>query len=145
MSQFARDGARDWRLIQFAREIALPRVPDRDQVGQAAAVLDWVGNNVCYVFDPMGVELVQEPLLTLREGAGDCDDMTCLTASLWGALGIDAALQAVATAAPSAFDHVYGFAGIGDRWYAGDSTVRGATLGWEPPHLAKMIQNVNWD
>ena len=145
MSRFARDGARDYDLVKLARSIALPAAPDRDQVGQAAALLGWVSDSVCYVFDPQGVELVQEPRLTWQQLAGDCDDMATLLAALLGALGIDAGFRAVATEVPGQFDHVYALAGVNGKWMPADATVRGAGLGWQPPHVSSLSTGIVWD
>lgn len=61
-------------------------------VGYMAEVFEWVRGNVRYVPDPVGIEYVQSPQETLEVGAGDCEDMAILVASLYEAVGIPARL-----------------------------------------------------
>lgn len=84
------------------------------------AFLAALGQNLAYVEDPTTtrtLDRVQYPVETLREGGGDCEDLTVFLASSLMAVGIDAAVvdvrpvlpaeAAAPTAAPDAIGHVF--------------------------------------
>src|SRR5579885_1383644 len=51
------------------------------------ALQHWVRDNVVYVPDPRGVELLQTPPRTLQLMTGDCDDKSILLATLLETVG----------------------------------------------------------
>lgn len=57
-------------------------------VCQAKSMYLFVRNNIRYVPDPRGTEYISDPLSTLKDGGGDCDDQALLLANLLGAIGI---------------------------------------------------------
>jgi len=60
-----------------------------DELRKAAALLDFVSNDIYYVSDPDdGLEHVKDPLTTLIAGAGDCEDQTLLLCSLLESVGV---------------------------------------------------------
>lgn len=64
--------------------------PSRDWKNYAAElenVFNRLRRVVTYRRDPFQVEWVQSPWRTLEMGAGDCDDMSVLIASIMGSLG----------------------------------------------------------
>lgn len=63
------------------------RVQPRDRVGEAQAIQDWINREIDYRWDPIGTEWIQYPEVTLRERAGDCDDMAILAGALLQSLG----------------------------------------------------------
>jgi len=71
----------DPRLATLAVDIfRAAGVQPRDYVGQAAALLAWVQENIYYVNEPD--ERLQDPEYTLRVRYGDCDDMAILLYAL---------------------------------------------------------------
>lgn len=101
---------------ETARRI-VARVAERDQVTQAKVIRGWAKAHYRYVADPVHVDLQATPAYLLqhieRDGyvMGDCDDAATLTAALVTAVGIPAALQAVAfNRADAPFTHVFTWA-----------------------------------
>ena len=81
----AEQRGRDPRIRQLAFTILRQsRVDQRQYQKQAAALLKWVQYAIAYVNEPG--EQIQDPLLTLRLKAGDCDDMAIMLASLYEAI-----------------------------------------------------------
>jgi transglutaminase-like putative cysteine protease len=86
---FLRDVATKAGLDPRIRDIALSTlrqagVEGRDYEKQAGALLAWVQQNILYVNEPG--EIIQDPLYTIRQRAGDCDDASTLLASLYEAI-----------------------------------------------------------
>ena len=62
---------------------------------EAETVRAWVRREIEYRNDPFGHELIQDPIVTLEQRAGDCDDMTILSGCLLRAIGHDCQACAV--------------------------------------------------
>lgn len=58
------------------------QVQPRDYVSELAAIFYAVSRRVRYVRDPINVELVAHPALTVANRHGDCDDMATTLASM---------------------------------------------------------------
>lgn len=80
------------------RNLAIQLIlPFADQYGgwnyyQAAALFDYVKENIKYVYDPIGFEYIANPAETVNVGAGDCEGQAILLASLCVSVGIPARL-----------------------------------------------------
>ena len=98
---------------------------------QAQAIQSWVHNNIEYRRDPVDVELVQTPQVTLQLKAGDCDDQAVLTAALLQATGHPTQFVAVGLNG-GPLSHVLTQTLIGTSWVAVETIERKA-LGWMPP------------
>lgn len=86
MARLARDGSHTYPIRNLATTI-VKSVPSKQVRAELAALYRWVRDHVRYRFDPVGLEWVQSPERTIKEEAGDCDDMATLLAALAGALG----------------------------------------------------------
>lgn len=53
-----------------------------DYAGEILACYYWVCQNIRYMRDPHQVELVKEPIVTLRTRAADCDEIATLLAAM---------------------------------------------------------------
>lgn len=111
------------------------------QAGTARAEVErvqtWVQKNIRYVLDPVQIELLQAPEVTLMRRQGDCDDQSALTCALLTALGYECRLVAVGFA-PGAFAHVYTEVRVGNEWLACE-TIKPWPLGKSPDGVkAKM-------
>jgi transglutaminase-like putative cysteine protease len=76
---------------QLIRETAISIVrfcTEKSLACEAAALCDWVRDNIRYVRDVVDVETVSTPQKTLQMGAGDCDDKSTLLAALCESIGI---------------------------------------------------------
>lgn len=59
----------------------------KDFAGEAQRLNDYVRDEIRYVGDINGVEVIHEPAILLEIGAGDCDDKATLLAALLLAIG----------------------------------------------------------
>jgi len=85
----------------------LPNRRDFDAI--AGAVYTWMNAHIQYVRDPVNVEWLQSPDVTLQKGYGDCDDHSILAASLLESIGVPSRFVIV-KANPynrSQYSHVY--------------------------------------
>lgn len=106
--------------------------PERDEIGEAAALHDYVRDHVRYVRDVHGIETLCAPAMTLQRLIGDCDDQSMLLCALAEASGYPTRLV-MAGYSTAGFEHVYcQIFAFGD-WHDCDPTERGAHFGWAPP------------
>lgn len=96
----------DWDLISLSREITR-QCNERDKLGEADALFMWLKNNIKYYHDPIEAELLQNPLITIQERAGDCDDMVILLAAMNKAIGNDIAYVTISLPGENEFSHIY--------------------------------------
>ncbi len=117
IAQLVREGIADAQVRRLALQITqgvtphpTTGLPDRTRFYEmAAAVYDYVSQNVAYVHDPDGVERLESARYTLSAGAGDCDAHTVLGMSLLGSLGIETRFVYVGAdpSQPEAITHIY--------------------------------------
>jgi hypothetical protein len=105
------------RILQDAR------VAGKDQVREAKAIFEWVRSHVRYQKDPVGIETVQSPVVTLRLRAGDCDDHAALVAALASAVGIPSRFRVVGATVNNLM-HIVPELFAGGRWWWADTTER---------------------
>jgi transglutaminase-like putative cysteine protease len=119
------------------REIAIHVVhaePGKFWFGEIRAIFNFVRDRVRYTLDINDIELVQDPLVTLDQGAGDCDDMCVLLASLLECVGHRCRFVALSFDGPTNYSHVIvqtKAAGEG-TWISLDPT-EDHPAGWHPP------------
>lgn len=82
----------DLNIIRLARFIVSGT---NGAAEEAESVRRWVRQEIEYRNDPSGHELIQDPIVTLHERAGDCDDMTILAGCLLRAVGHDCEAAAI--------------------------------------------------
>lgn len=108
--------------------------------GEVAALFRAVRDGIRYRRDPVNTERVQDALITLQTGAGDCDDKVTLLATALAALGWVSRFV-VQRQTGGDFDHVY-LEVLNERaneWVALDPTGDGqsgrplAEVGWRNP------------
>jgi transglutaminase-like putative cysteine protease len=109
-----------------------------DKPAEVDAWFRFVRDRIYFVDDPVGVEWLQDPRVTLFQNrAGDCDDRAVLLAAGLRAIGVPAAFKVVA-ADPrrrDTFSHVYVVARLEGRDVPLDPTYPDNTLGSEPPMI----------
>jgi hypothetical protein len=76
----------DPQFVFLARDI-VSDIRSGDHPSETEAINQWIQRNISYRGDPLGTEWLQDPRVTLQERAGDCDDMSCLAATLLQAIG----------------------------------------------------------
>lgn len=121
----------DQQVLALASRIVAP-VPPKSPYDEGSAVQDWVRGSIRYTADPVDVETLQTPLVTVSRGQGDCDDQALLVGALLRSVGYAVRYRAVALDGPGLFEHVLAEMRIGDRWY-GVETTEDEPFGWIPP------------
>lgn len=114
-------------------------LPNRDWWHEAESLFEGVRENVRYVFDPVDVEYIMTPDCLLATGAGDCDDMSVLLASLLESIGHPARFCVVGFEGPNEYEHVYVETKIGERWIPADAT-QDFPFGWAPPDPCAIMR-----
>lgn len=105
-------------------------VPDRDTRSQLEALYQWVVKNIRYLRDPVGVELVQRPEVTVKLRGGDCDDHSGLLGALAASLGLPVRFRVIGKT-PDNFRHIYPEVDISGEWLPADTTAR-RSVGYRP-------------
>jgi len=136
MRKLTREGKKN----QLIRELAVKLtrdLPQKDWMGEVAAIHNFVQNHIRYVRDVRGVETLQEPQVTLDVGSGDCDDKSILAASLLEAIGHPTRFVAMGFL-PGNYCHVTVQTRIGPNWRTVETT-EPVQLGWVPPGLRNVM------
>ena len=107
-------------------------VPSKSYLSEARALFSYVAKRVRYQKDPVGLETVQSPTVTLNLGAGDCDDHSGLVAGLAAAVGIPARFRVVGYS-PDRLVHIFPELFINGSWWPADTTEPQQGFGWRPP------------
>lgn len=148
--QLAMMRGRDPRIASLAVDIVRKaKVKPRQYKDQAAALLAWVQNpkNVYYINEPG--ERLQDPIFTIRQGWGDCDDQVLVLAALFESIRLPWKLvlggmckgRKVRFIEGDNFPrgckwaHIYLVVGTPpfkpNRWYFAETTIEGVPLGWD--------------
>lgn len=108
-------------IVAKASEL-VRRCPPKNWKCEAATLHAFVRDNVRYQQDIADVETLRTPELTLEMGAGDCDDMCILLASLLQAVGHPVRFVAVSFAPDQEYSHVFLETKIGNDWWPAECT-----------------------
>lgn len=103
----------------------------RNKAQVALSLARWVGQNIKYVYDPWGTEILQTPQVTLEYGYGDCDDMSLLLAALLMSVGIETRFRVVGRRHP---EHIFVEALVNGAWVGYDPAVT-----FKDPHPKNLI------
>ena len=126
------------KIIEFAS----------DDYSKVEKIYNFVVNNCRYVQDPVGLEFLKTPIVSLQaiesgiHPALDCDDATILIGSLIMSIGISYALRAIAF--DEEYSHVYGLFYTNEKgWTPIDFVVgkKGGFIGDEPEGVT-MIKDL---
>jgi hypothetical protein len=131
MAKLAREGSVSYPIRNLATRIT-HHVPGRSPLRELRALYEWVRANIRYRFDPVGMEWVQSPARTVKERAGDCDDMATLIAALAGSLGHKWRFRTVGDT-PTAQRHVQAQVWTGRQWLDLDPVLEPVQTTTAPP------------
>ena len=142
MAKLAREYHTDMRVHDKARELVFP-LPQKDEHAEIAAIHYFCNEVVRYVKDPVGMEWVQTPAMTLEVMQGDCDDKSTLCASLLMAIGHECRFVAVGHY-PGTYSHVYVETQIeykgGGKWIPLECTIPGWPPGVAPGGMKSYMR-----
>lgn len=110
----------DLRLVAL-QILRSAKISGRDKHGIGSAIHRFVKSRIKYVNDPVSVETVQQPEITLKLGAGDCDDQAALVAALARALGVPARFVVIG-ADRNSFRHIFPELLVDGNWLNADTT-----------------------
>lgn len=129
MAKLARAGSKSYAVIQRATSITRG-CEAKDLACRIKSIHAYVRDGIQYQLDPVDLEMVQSPEVTMQRAAGDCDDQSVLVAALLMSLGIQARFIAIGFT-PNVYEHVYTEAKCGTVWIPLETTER-VEAGWNP-------------
>lgn len=137
------DAVKDEGLERFAKQILVNNKLDSHSNPRAVAdaLYDYT-RQLTYVFDPEGsADAIGSARQTIRNGYGDCDDLSVLLATLLAMVGFKPSftLARYADTADSSFDHVYVSVDIAGERIPFDPVARTHGSGWESPRAKERI------
>lgn len=125
-------------IKQVANYIAAKSCKKSDRVCQSKALFYFVRDNVQYVPDDQFHDQLENPLITLKTGGADCEDMAVLVLALEKAIGNEAQLVFIP-------GHVYSQIRIpkykGDKWINLETTCKTCMFGELPDSSALAKKN----
>lgn len=124
------------QVRQLANDLTR-HLSQKNYVGEALAIHDFVKNKIRYVRDVRSVETLQTPEAILKNGSGDCDDKSILSACLLESLGHPTRFIAVGFK-PGSFSHVIAQTKIGNDWVTVECT-EPVKMGWFPPNVKSTL------
>ena len=136
-------GIKNQNINRLAIQI-VRSTPEFSEGPKVQAIFNWMRQNIRFVADPVGKEALRTPEETLLVGAGDCDCMTVLIATIAGTIGLPSRAMTVSTdpAEPNTYSHVYPEVLADGEWIAVDCARPDAQLGLSPNHYFLKKQ---WD
>jgi transglutaminase-like putative cysteine protease len=132
LTELAEEGARDSRVVAFAREAA-----SGSSGAQAAANVLARVQALPYVDEPPGEEWFQPAAYTLAHG-GDCDDLVVLFVAAMRVLSVPATVYWI-TQTGQRLNHVTAQVYLSGRWLWAETTIPGARLGESPYEAARRL------
>jgi hypothetical protein len=133
MRELVEAGKTDPKVVLKAHEI-IRNIDRNDWYKIGSAIFQYVHDNIAYVRDPIGVEFVKSPAITLATRSGDCDDQSVVFSALAESIGLATRFKAIKADPkyPMEFTHVYSQANVPGRgWVTADTIVPQAKFGWE--------------
>ena len=103
MKEMIEEGRLSPRIRQLVGKI-VRKCPERDQMCELKAIHNYIADHTRFLDDTRDLELFQEPELTLKFTAGDCDDLSILAGSMLESAGFKTELVAVGQ---EDYEHVY--------------------------------------
>lgn len=142
MRDLVSQGKRDFRIRQLVGDIihgkvnGVPGCPAKDYYCYANAAHLYCRDVIRYVFDPNGVEMIEEPWKIVESGIADCDSIVVLMAALCETMGFPCRFVTIKAdmKRPEDFSHVFLEVRIPGRgWVGSDPTQPQHPFGWAPP------------
>lgn len=118
--------------------------PEFSETPKVQAIYEWMRSHIRFVADPVGKEVLRTPEETITVGAGDCDCMTVLIATLAGSAGMPSRAVTVSTdpSEPNTYSHVYPEVFADGQWIPVDCARPNSELGLSP---SRYFLKKEWD
>jgi hypothetical protein len=135
MRDLVSQGKRDFRIRELVGKLVQP-CPAKDYYCYAKAAHEFCRDRIKYVFDPNGVELIEEPWKIVESGVADCDSIVVLMSALCETMGFPCRFVTIKAdkKRPGDFTHVFMEVNVpGKGWIGSDPTQPDKPFGWKPP------------
>ena len=119
------------------------RIRSKNHLQEAQTLFRYIIGRIRFQKDPVGLETVQSPTVTLGLGAGDCDDLSGLVAGLAMAIGVPARFRVIGYSDDDLV-HIFPELFAGCRWWPADATEPHRGFGWRPKRFpVERVYNLN--
>jgi len=119
------------------------RIRSKNHLQEAKTLYGYIVGRVRYQKDPVDLETVQSPTVTLGLGAGDCDDLSGLVAGLAMAVGMPARFRVIGYG-DNDLVHIFPELFAAGRWWPADATEPHRGFGWRPKRFpVERVYNLN--
>lgn len=138
MRDLVTQGKRDFRIRTAAGQCCRQCSP-KDYLCYARGVFEFCRDRIQYVFDPSGVELIENPYRILEAGVADCDSIVVLLAAMLESIGFPCEFVTIKADAkrPDEYSHVFLRCKVAKSgWVEMDATMQ-RPFGWGPPEYFK--------
>ena len=129
-------GSKNNEIRKMAVSAMAGSMPGSLKRDHAIMIFDYIRNLIRYVDDIDQIETLQDALLTIHNGFGDCDDMTIALGSLLKAVGFPVGLVAVQMKEFNDYNHVYLVCYTSEGFIFFDATNKTQPAGWQLPDIA---------
>jgi Transglutaminase-like superfamily len=127
-------GKREFSVRKLLQQFVFDCTP-KDYYCYARKAHEFCRDQIRYVFDPSGVELIENPARTLESRVADCDSIVILMAALCEQMGFPCRFVTIKAdkGRPNDFSHVFLEVKIPNQgWVGSDPTQPTREFGWEP-------------
>jgi hypothetical protein len=127
-------GKREFAVRKLIKQLVFACNP-KDYYCYAQKAHEFCRDQVRYVFDPSGVELIENPARILESRVADCDSIVILMASLCEQMGFPCRFVTIKADSkrPDSYSHVFLEVKIPNQgWVASDPTQPNRAFGWSP-------------
>ncbi len=134
MQELVTEGKRE-RKVRMALHDIIKGCTPKDYLCYARSAYTFCRDKITYVFDPAGVELIENPKYILETKVADCDSICVLLATLCEQMGFPCRFVTIKAdlSRPDEYSHVYMQANIPKHgWVSMDCTMPNKEFGWEP-------------
>jgi transglutaminase superfamily protein len=136
-------GKREFAVRKLIQQFIF-NCPAKDYYCYCEAAHNFCRDKIRYVFDPNGVELIENPARILESRVADCDSIVILMATLCEQMGFPCRFVTIKAdrERPEDFSHVFLEVRIPGRgWVGSDPTQPQRSFGWEP---GSEYKRKNW-
>lgn len=141
MVKTTRQYKKDIGIVTLARQLidsAPGTANEKNYIDFVTLLQRFVRDEIRYVRDIHGVEMLQTPTRTLQIRTGDCDDKSTLLASLLASIGLPTRFLALGFDS-GPFTHVIAEVKLGTRWIPLETILDGKEPGWFPPNVTTYM------
>ena len=140
MHEMVKRAKMDYQFINLIRWIVRKCAP-KDAICEIKTIYSKFKPIIRYVFDPYQVELVQSVWQTLKNRAGDCDDLGCFIGAAVGAIGYPYRFITIKgdPQRPDEWSHIWTEVNVKGRWIPLDLSVKQAFVGWKPEGFSEKV------